>query len=158
MPHLVLRGRRPRTPNTPRSLALRAAGTIVAGTALLAAAPTVAQASAAMPRPAVVPCDPTQLVNAITKANGDGSAVLLLARGCNYVVGPRNGAASQGGGIVNGGAMVLSGDRVTFNQASVNSGGILSLSPGTISLRFTRVAFNTPDNCNPQGAIAGCRN
>jgi hypothetical protein len=106
----------------------------------------------------VVPCDPTQLVNAITKANGDGSAVLLLARGCNYVVGPRNGAASQGGGIVNGGAMVLSGDRVTFNQASVNSGGILSLSPGTISLRFTRVAFNTPDNCNPQGAIAGCRN
>jgi hypothetical protein len=67
-------------------------------------------------------------------------------------------SAGVGGGIVNNGAMVLNGDRVTFNQASVNSGGILSLSPGTISLRFTRVAFNTPDNCNPQGAIAGCRN
>jgi len=52
MPHLALRGRRPRTPSTPRSLALRAPGAIVAGTALLAAAPTMAQASAAMPRPA----------------------------------------------------------------------------------------------------------
>jgi hypothetical protein len=41
----------------------------------------------------------------------------------------------------------------------VKGGGILSAGPlATVTLRFTLVAFNTPDNCNPQGTIAGCRN
>ena len=68
-------------------------------------------------------------------------------------------SAGQGGGIVNHGALVLSGDQVTFNNATVKGGGILNVGPvATVTLRFTLVAFNTPDNCNPQGTIAGCRN
>jgi parallel beta helix pectate lyase-like protein len=67
-------------------------------------------------------------------------------------------SAGQGGGIVAFGAMVLTGDQVTFNQATVKGGGILSPVPGTVTLRFTLVAFNSPDNCNPHGTIAGCRN
>jgi len=27
-----------------------------------------------------------------------------------------------------------------------------------VTLQQTLVAFNSPDNCNPQGTIAGCRN
>ena len=46
MPHRALRGRRPRTPVIPRSLAIRAAGTVVAAAAVFAA-PSAAQAAAA---------------------------------------------------------------------------------------------------------------
>jgi hypothetical protein len=70
----------------------------------------------------------------------------------------RNRAGSQGGGILNQGALVLSNDLVTFNQAPANGGGILNSGPGTVTLRSTVAAFNTPDNCFPQGTIAGCRN
>ena len=45
-----------------------------------------------------------------------------------------------------------------FNRASLGGGGILNSGPGTVTLRFTLVAFNSPDNCNPQGTIGGCRN
>jgi predicted outer membrane repeat protein len=316
-PQRVLRGGRPRSPVIPRSLAVRAVGTIVAAAAVFAA-PAAAQASAAAPAPNAVPCSSSALVTAIRNANSAGAATLLLARGCDYVLGSaaaagdglppvtgkitiigghgtqisrsadtpaafrildvapggaltlvsltvadgelvgaddqgagirdqgtlvlqnvrltgnstlrgegnglsvgkgahatisgseldnntggaggaifsvgdlsidrsvlaRNTAtaggaifadlasttrisrtvvthnsAGQGGGIVAFGAMVLAGDRVTFNQASVKGGGILKAGPlATVTLRFTLVAFNTPDNCNPQGAIAGCRN
>jgi hypothetical protein len=317
MPQHVLRGRRPRTPVIPRSLAVRAAGTIVAAAAVFAA-PAAARASAAAPAPTAVPCSSSALVTAIQNANRAGTATLLLARGCNYVLtkaaveddglppvtgkitviggpgtqisrsfdtpaafrildvapggaltledltvadgelvgadeqgagvrdlgtlvlrnvrltgnstlrGEGNGlsvgkgaqatisgseldnnnggaggaifsvgdlvidrsvlarntataggaifadiaattrisltvvthnSAGVGGGIVNNGAMVLNGDRVTFNQASVKGGGILNVGPlATVTLRFTLVAFNTPDNCSPQGTIRGCRN
>jgi len=66
--------------------------------------------------------------------------------------------AQAGGGIANQGAMVLSGDRVTANQAMILGGGIFNTSPGTVSLRFTLVTANSPDNCSPQGTIRGCRN
>src|SRR5437763_902161 len=81
MPQDVLRGRRPRNPLDPRSLAVRAAGAIMAGAAVFAA-PAAAQASA----PTVVPCSSSALVTAINQANGAGSATLLLSRGCNYVL------------------------------------------------------------------------
>jgi hypothetical protein len=293
-----------------------AAALLLAGTAALAA-PAAAQASAALPRPGVVPCNSSDLVTAINQANSARSAVLLLSRGCNYVLttaatgddglpsvtgritligghgtqisrassagpfrildvatggsltlvnlavangkldGPSNGggildlgtlalrnvrltgnsgggegvggglfvgigahaaisgseldsnssaaggavfslgnlvidrsvlarnttpanggaifadagsatrisgtvvtrnsAGIRGGGILNVGALVLRFDRVTFNRASVEGGGIFNAGSGTVSLRFTRVAFNTPDNCRPQGTIRGCR-
>ena len=319
MPQLALRGRRPRTHIIPRSLVVRAAGTIVATAAVLAAAPAAAQASAALPGPAMVPCTSTGLVTAIQNANNGGPATLLLARGCTYTLttaaagndglppvtgtitligghgtqisrdptappfrildvaaggtltlvnltvangkltGDRdfgggiqdlgalvlrnvrltgnsvnasssrggglfvdgaaqatisgseldhnsaggggaisssgavtidqstlarntadfggaidtgtgsttrisgtvvtgNRAGREGGGILNEGAMTLRGGLVAFNQASEVGGGILNAPAlGTVSLRFTVVAFNTPDNCFPQGTIPGCQ-
>jgi hypothetical protein len=41
-----------------------------------------------------------------------------------------------------------------FNRAGNLGGGILNA--GTLSLRFTLVAFNSPDNCSPPGTIRGC--
>lgn len=71
----------------------------------------------------------------------------------------RNTASNGGGGgIANAGVLVLRGDRVTFNQATSAGGGILNISPGIVSLRFTAVAANTPDNCSPRDSIQGCRN
>jgi hypothetical protein len=68
----------------------------------------------------------------------------------------RNVAGRTGGGIVNttGATTVLTLDRVVFNSAG-SGGGIFN--GGTIVLRFTLVAFNSPDNCSPQGTIQGCR-
>ena len=65
--------------------------------------------------------------------------------------------ARGSGGILNVGTLVLRADRVTFNHASREGGGIFNAGSGTVSLRFTLVAFNTPDNCSPQGTIRGCR-
>jgi hypothetical protein len=69
----------------------------------------------------------------------------------------RNVAGRTGGGIVNttGATTVLTLDRVVFNSAG-SGGGIFN--GGTVLLRFTLVAFNSPDNCSPQGTIRGCRN
>ena len=50
---------------------------------------------------------------------------------------------------------MLTGDRVVFNSAG-SGGGIFN--SVTLSLRFTLVAFNSPDNCVPRGTIRGCRN
>ena len=67
----------------------------------------------------------------------------------------RNSAGTAGGGIANHGTTVLTLDRVVLNHAT-DGGGIANLT-GTVSLRFTLVAFNSPDNCTPQGTIRGCR-
>ena len=269
MPQHVLRGRRPRTPIVPRSLAVRAAGTIVAAVAVFAT-PAAAHASAAAPSPTAVPCSRSALVSAIQNANRAGAATLLLARGCDYVLttavaeddglppvtgnitliggpgtrisrGPfaglfrnlevssggaltlvdltvangrlagENGFDDEGGGIRDAGTLVLRHVRLTGNSnrggfggglyvdggahatisdsdldgnsatggsggavfslgdltvdrsalaanTAANGGGIFNLSPGTVTLRSTLVAFNFPDNCSPQGTIAGCRN
>jgi hypothetical protein len=66
-----------------------------------------------------------------------------------------NSAGRLGGGIANLGTTVLTGGRVVFNQAG-DGGGISNFPNGTVSLRFTLVAFNSPDNCSPQGTIRGC--
>ena len=67
----------------------------------------------------------------------------------------RNSAGTAGGGIANHGTTVLTLDRVMLNHAT-DGGGIANLT-GTVSLRFTLVAFNSPDNCTPRGTIRGCR-
>jgi hypothetical protein len=69
----------------------------------------------------------------------------------------RNRAGNLGGGIANLGTTVLTGSRVVFNHAA-DGGGISNAPNGIVSLRFTLVAFNSPDNCTPQGTIRGCRN
>jgi len=67
----------------------------------------------------------------------------------------RNSAGTAGGGIANHGTTVLTLDRVVLNHAT-DGGGIANLT-GSVSLRFTLVAFNSPDNCTPRGTIRGCR-
>ena len=69
----------------------------------------------------------------------------------------RNSAKAVGGGIFNQGALALTADRVTFNAAAQAGGGIVNSGAGTVTLRFTVVAFNTPDNCSPHGTIPGCQ-
>jgi hypothetical protein len=69
----------------------------------------------------------------------------------------RNRAGGLGGGISNIGTTLLTGDRVVFNRG-FGGGGISNNLNGTVSLRFTLVAFNSPDNCHPSGTIPGCRN
>jgi hypothetical protein len=91
----------------------------------------------------------------------NGGGVLTLAGSTTQISRTAvngNNATTQGGGIQNQGAMVLTGDQVTFNHAAQRGGGIFNPSPGTVTLQHTLVAFNSPDNCNPQGTIAGCRN
>jgi hypothetical protein len=68
----------------------------------------------------------------------------------------RNSSVQQGGGFVNAGTTELTGDQVTFNSAE-KGGGIFSFR-GTVNLLHSVVALNSPDNCNPQGTIPGCRN
>ena len=92
-------------------------------------------------------------------AHSFGGGVFTSDPGTSRITGTvvaRNAAGSTGGGIVNttGATTVLIGDRVVFNRAG-SGGGIFN--GGTIQLRFTLVAFNSPDNCSPQGTIRGCR-
>jgi hypothetical protein len=68
----------------------------------------------------------------------------------------RNRAGGLGGGIANEGTTVLSGDRVLVNRAA-DGGGIANAPNRSVSLRFTLVALNSPDNCTPRGTIRGCR-
>jgi len=93
-----------------------------------------------------------------TPANGgaifaDASSTTLIS----LTAVTRNSAGIRGGGILSLGTLVLRAGRVTFNHASREGGGIFNGGSGTVSLRFTLVAFNTPDNCSPQGTIQGCR-
>jgi len=67
-----------------------------------------------------------------------------------------NHANVLGGGLANFGTTVLTGGRVVFNSAG-DGGGISNAPNGSVSLRFTLVAFNSPDNCTPRGTIRGCR-
>lgn len=88
--------------------------------------------------------------------------------------------AMFGGGIANGGSMMITQSRVsgntaligagidndtgatltlgqsvvTDNTASGYGGGIYNL--GSVTLRHAFVVGNTPDNCNPAGSVAGC--
>jgi len=90
-----------------------------------------------------------------TEGGGLRTAVGGTSRVSRTVV-AHNSAGTLGGGIASHGTTVLTGDRVVFNRAT-DGGGIANLT-GTVSLRFTLVAFNSPDNCTPQGTIRGCRN
>jgi hypothetical protein len=91
-------------------------------------------------------------------AHSFGGGVFTLDPGTSRItttVVARNVAGRTGGGIFNttGATTVLIGDRVVFNSAG-SGGGIFN--GGTIQLRFTLVAFNSPDNCFPRGAVRGC--
>jgi hypothetical protein len=75
------------------------------------------------------------------------------------------GTPGMGGGIINAnfgipptggsGVLTIKGSKITGNSASGSGGGILN-QDGTVTLKGTLVAGNTPDNCEPPGTIAGC--
>ena len=75
------------------------------------------------------------------------------------------GAPGTGGGIANAsfgipptggsGVLTIKGSKITGNSASGSGGGIVN-QDGTVTLTGTRVAGNTPDNCEPPGTITGC--
>ena len=48
----------------------------------------------------------------------------------------------------------MTGSQVLHNIAA--AGGGIANQGGTVTLTGTRVAGNTPDNCEPPGTIAGC--
>jgi predicted outer membrane repeat protein len=92
-------------------------------------------------------------------ANVNGGGLSTEAPGTSRISGTlvaHNRAGGLGGGIANLGRALLTGDRVVFNSGA-DGGGISNNLNGTITLRFTLVAFNTPDNCHPRGTIRGCR-
>lgn len=77
----------------------------------------------------------------------------------------RNTASGQGGGIFEatitqsgpsaGGPLTLAFSDVTRNQAA-QGGGIFAVPGSPVSLVFTRIARNDPDNCAPPGSLTGC--
>src|SRR6476620_684782 len=97
-----------------------AAALLLAGTAALAA-PAAAQASVALPGPAVVPCSSSALVSAIQQANTAGSGTLVLARDCNYSL---TTAAATDDGLppITGKLAILVGPGTTISRSSSAAG------------------------------------
>jgi hypothetical protein len=54
-----------------------------------------------------------------------------------------------------GGPLVLQLSQVTGNSAS-EGGGIFASTSSPVTLSFSQVLSNNPDNCAPPGTIAGC--
>jgi predicted outer membrane repeat protein len=78
-----------------------------------------------------------------------------------------NTASGQGGGIaeegfdtngnlVAGNTLSLNFSLVTGNTATGGGGGIYASSGSPVTLKWTLVVRNHPDNCEPIGAIGGC--
>lgn len=84
----------------------------------------------------------------------------LTVRASNIV---NNTAPNGGGGLANGvpaasgGTSTVSTSNISNNSASgANPGGIYN-NGGTVTLRFSRVAANTPNNClNSPSSVPGC--
>ncbi len=69
----------------------------------------------------------------------------------------RDNIAVSGGGISNNGSTAtLVRSLVTRNTAITTGGGIINEADGQVTLTDSRVVRNRPDNCVPQGTIAGC--
>ncbi len=77
-----------------------------------------------------------------------------------------NSATGSGGGIYEsdatgtapGGPLALNGSLVTGNSALVGGGGIFATTGSPVTLKFTLVVKNAPDNCEPLNTIGGCLN
>ncbi|MEU6093097.1 hypothetical protein ABZ865_41405 [Streptomyces sp. NPDC047085] len=72
-----------------------------------------------------------------------------------------NTAGNTGGGIRNDGSGSMSLTRSTVVRNTANGGpnsggGIFNTTGSTVSLDGSRVRFNVPDNCAPEGTITGC--
>jgi hypothetical protein len=78
----------------------------------------------------------------------------------------RNAASGAGGGIFEatitkkgasaGGPLTIKFSQVTRNKAA-QGGGIFAVPGSAVTLKFTVVAKNIPDNCAPPGSVPGCK-
>ena len=116
-----------------------AAALALAGAAVLAA-PAAAQASAALPGLAVVPCSSSALAAAISQANSTSFATLVLARGCTYVLttpaAPDDGLPPVTGSLLilgSGGTTISRSSSAAFRIFHVAAGGRLTLANVTVA-------------------------
>jgi predicted outer membrane repeat protein len=102
------------------------------------------------------------IVNASVGAGTDPPSGVLTI---NFSQVNGNSAGGFGGGILNGlpspvmpstGTLTISHSQVSGNSAAKGGGGIYSVTGGAVSLKFTIVSGNHPDNCEPLASIAGC--
>jgi hypothetical protein len=63
--------------------------------------------------------------------------------------------AQVGGGVSNAGTLTLTGSTISGNGADTG-GGIYEYSSSPVTLKDSKVSGNTPENCFPQGSVAGC--
>ena len=93
------------------------------------------------------------------------SGILTL----NWTQVNNNTASGQGGGIAEGGfgagpglvagnTLALNASLVTGNSATGGGGGIFAVAGSPVTLKFTLVFRNAPDNCEPLNTIVGCHN
>ena len=97
----------------------------------------------------------------VNTASGNGGAIYNEQGGLadiRQTTLRNNTATGDGGGLFNGtgGSAVLTRTLVTTNAAA-DGGGIFDVpGPGTVTLVNSVVTANTPNNCRPVGAVAGC--
>ncbi len=62
-----------------------------------------------------------------------------------------------GGGIYNNdGTVTIDHSLIARNKATVGGGGIYDDDDGAVTLAATDITRNSPDNCEPTGAVTGC--
>ena len=54
------------------------------------------------------------------------------------------------------GTLTINFSSVSGNSAGLGGGGIYSVPGGAVSLKFTLLKGNHPDNCEPTATIPGC--
>jgi hypothetical protein len=93
------------------------------------------------------------------------SGILTL----NWTQVNNNTASGTGGGIVEegfgsgpapvaGNTLALNASLVTGNSATGGGGGIFAIAGSPITVKFTFIFRNAPDNCEPLNTIPGCHN
>jgi hypothetical protein len=93
------------------------------------------------------------------------SGILTL----NWTQVNNNTASGQGGGIaeegfgngpapVAGNTLALNVSLVTGNSATGGGGGIFAIAGSPVTVKFTFIFRNAPDNCEPVNTIVGCHN
>jgi predicted outer membrane repeat protein len=65
-----------------------------------------------------------------------------------------NHATDQGGGVYSDGTLTADSDAIAANTA--DGGGGIYKDGGTVTLTYTLVMRNVPDNCEPADAVADC--
>jgi hypothetical protein len=94
--------------------------------------------------------------NVATLGSGGGIFNILDSDTLQNTTVSGNAAALEGGGINdNAGTTTIDNSIVTHNTAGSGGGGVFAFS-GTVPLTNSTVSGNSPDNCDPLGAVTGC--
>jgi hypothetical protein len=94
--------------------------------------------------------------NTATVGSGGGIFNILDSDMLQNTTVSGNTAALEGGGINdNAGTTTVDNSTVSHNTAGSGGGGVFAFS-GTVPLNNSAVSGNSPDNCDPPGAVTGC--